>query len=131
MNIEMKFEYPNPPTNEQDIIACEEELGLKLPQDYREFLLKYNGGQYPERCCFSYIRPSRVEETVLDELVGLNVDKDKNNLKILQTIQDKPDYLFLIGRTAISLLGIGMQDEYKGKVFIWEHTYGMWCLLGC
>lgn len=40
----MLLESCGPPLREDDIAKFEERLGYKLPQDYREFLLKYNGG---------------------------------------------------------------------------------------
>ncbi|WP_299515897.1 SMI1/KNR4 family protein [uncultured Rummeliibacillus sp.] len=33
----------NPPAKEEDIRSLEKELGIKVPQDYREFLLLHNG----------------------------------------------------------------------------------------
>ena len=36
----------NIPINEQDIIAFEELIGVGLPQEYREFIVQYNGGEF-------------------------------------------------------------------------------------
>lgn len=39
--------YENLPT-ETDLQAFEAEIGYRLPEDYRQFLLAYNGGRFPE-----------------------------------------------------------------------------------
>ncbi len=36
----------NIPINEQDIINFEELIGTDLPQEYRQFILQYNGGEF-------------------------------------------------------------------------------------
>ena len=41
---EMVFDEPGPKVTPQSIAAAEKQLRVKLPEDYRSFLLKYNGG---------------------------------------------------------------------------------------
>ena len=48
-NITIYESYP--PLKEDDIVAAERQLGISLPADYRNFLLKHNGG-YPEPDAF-------------------------------------------------------------------------------
>ena len=36
----------NAPISEQDIINFEELIGTDLPQEYRQFILQYNGGEF-------------------------------------------------------------------------------------
>lgn len=40
-----------PPINEQELQEYEATLGVRLPNDYRDFLLEFNGG-VPENDCF-------------------------------------------------------------------------------
>jgi len=35
----------NPPVNEQDVMAFAQRHSLELPKEYREFLVRYNGGR--------------------------------------------------------------------------------------
>jgi hypothetical protein len=42
---EMVFTEPGPRVTPQAIAAAEKQLGVKLPEDYRSFLLKFNGGR--------------------------------------------------------------------------------------
>ena len=45
MRIEdLVFEEPGPKISDDDINRAEESLGVKLPIDYRSFLLSHNGG---------------------------------------------------------------------------------------
>lgn len=41
----MIFDRQNEPSNEQEIQRFEEKKGIRLPADYREFLLEFNGGR--------------------------------------------------------------------------------------
>lgn len=41
----LKFETTNPPIGLDDIAKLESDLNMKLPEQYKQFLLKYNGGQ--------------------------------------------------------------------------------------
>jgi len=43
MNV--RIENPGPAINESDIAAFEREIGYTLPEDYREFMLRHNGGK--------------------------------------------------------------------------------------
>jgi cell wall assembly regulator SMI1 len=63
MNTDLQFLYPHPATTEEAIAALEKELGFRLSEDYRNFLLKYNGGGRPTRGDFDYIEPDGEENT--------------------------------------------------------------------
>ncbi|WP_369012135.1 SMI1/KNR4 family protein [Erwinia pyrifoliae] len=39
--------------SEQELVSLENQLGVNLPKDYREFLKKHNGG-YPEPDGFDF-----------------------------------------------------------------------------
>lgn len=43
--INMNFEYTFPPTDQREIENLEEKYNIKLPDEYRQFLLLNNGGK--------------------------------------------------------------------------------------
>lgn len=56
------------------ISEFEHHIGFTLPEDYREFLLKYNGGTSQKRYSTFFVKELN-QEISLDVLFGLNVDK--------------------------------------------------------
>ncbi len=42
--VKVRFEKTGPAINESDIVAFEREIGYALPEDYRAFMLRHNGG---------------------------------------------------------------------------------------
>jgi SMI1 / KNR4 family (SUKH-1) len=122
MNTHIKFEYPHPPISKETLEAYEKQLDFTLPEVYRSFLLEYNGGGLLTYGCFDYQLPNGKDSgSAVSHFFGLDVDAYKN-LKYSQAIQDKPNYLFLIGHSLSSLLGIGVRGDHFSKVYVWEHT---------
>jgi hypothetical protein len=125
MKPDLSFQYPHPPTTEAAIANYEKELGFRLPEDYRQFLLKYNGGNRPSRSGFGYkYADGKAQSSAVDSFFGLGLEPTYN-LKMNQNPQDKPDYLLMIGYDLGSWLGIGITSETKGQVYIWEHCRQM------
>jgi cell wall assembly regulator SMI1 len=79
MNIDLTFQYPHPPTNEEAIADFEKELGFRLPEDYRQFLLKYNGGDFPSRRGYDYKEDDGTHmESGVIAFFGLDVGQNLN-----------------------------------------------------
>lgn len=51
MNNDLIFEETKNPTTESEIASLEKRLNITLPNQYRDHILKYNGG-YPSKECF-------------------------------------------------------------------------------
>ncbi|MBL9197828.1 SMI1/KNR4 family protein [Xanthomonas fragariae] len=62
----MKFRLGHAAASEGDVLSFEEQVGLKLPDDYRSFLLRHNGGR-PEKNVLTL----NGERWALNELYGL------------------------------------------------------------
>lgn len=124
MNTDLTFHYPHPPTSEEAVAALEKELGYPLPEDYRNFLLKYNGGSRPTPKTFDYKSPNgKASRSSVEIFFGLDVEESKN-IKVQQDA-DQPDYLFIIGGDLGGLLCIGINGDYQGKIYVWETTIGL------
>ena len=101
------------------LIEFEEKLGARLPEDFREYLLKYNGG--------------------LPEPNNFNIHNDCSSIHHMFGIHDGPEYTSLkwnveINTTAIpnllmpfaddpfgNILCIGVKGDVKGEIFFWDH----------
>lgn len=120
----MNFQYPHPPTTEAALQAYEKQLGFQFPSDYRNFLLKYNGGGRPAHAIFDYKQPSgKTERSMVDVFFGLDID-EIDDINVQQDFQNQPDYLFLIGRDLGGLLCIGIRGDHHGKIYVWETSIG-------
>jgi hypothetical protein len=64
----MKFERQDRPVADAEIRTFENELGTRLPEDYRQFLLRHAGGHAPEP---GYIDVPGWDATVLQAFFGL------------------------------------------------------------
>ncbi|WP_033852683.1 SMI1/KNR4 family protein, partial [Yersinia wautersii] len=60
------------PADELSIVNIEKKLGITFPNDYREFLKKYNGG-YPEPDGFYFIDSK--DGSCVDKFLSTNGDK--------------------------------------------------------
>ena len=80
--------------NMEDLLNLENDLGLELPTEYKEFLLKNNGGYVSEFLC----TPNFIEVDILTQskyLQSINVDKFYSLAEIEEEIFDnKEDTVF-------------------------------------
>jgi hypothetical protein len=123
----MKIENPNPygPLTEARLKKFEEVLGATLPADYRDFLLRYNGG-VPSPSDFWLVKNEDCR--TLFGVYGLH-DKEEENLEELRPNGEwgVPVTMLPIGNDGSSneiCVGIGGKD--RGKVFFvdcGEHDY--------
>jgi SMI1 / KNR4 family. len=96
----------------------ERSLGIELDEDYRTFLVKYNGGETPDthvgiRGC----------STDLRYLFGINTAMNiEDNLQI--PVWENKQYLPIGMDYFGNFFVIGLSDDNKGKVFFCDHEKG-------
>jgi len=119
----VEFSGCGPPLVEADIAALEEELKIKLPDEYRRFLLKYNGG-YPDPSGFGY-RSGPYGANVMSEFVSIGTGPFNLRSEFVERkINDKQmaDDLMSIGYDGSGdLVCIGLEGNRWGKVYLWNH----------
>ena len=102
-----------------DILKFENEHNLLLPDEYKEFLEKHNGG-IPNNSCF-------LDGRVLNFFFGLF-----NNPKLEESIEwhlnmynDRyPSSMLPIASAGGGdFILIGIKDEYISKIFYWSHDF--------
>jgi hypothetical protein len=118
------------PTQEQ-ITALEQRINVKFPDDYRQFLLEYNGGYFTE----PQIRPTsedcpQVALTYLSGIGALHPGAELENLPRIALFDDnEPPQVVPIGCTAMgSLVVLATRPEDRGTIFLKE-AFGGWFFL--
>jgi hypothetical protein len=113
-------------TTEDDLQVLEQELGTKLPQDYRQFLFKYNCAEVTPNCFLMNDKKGYDEGyNSVRYLFGL-CDPDWCSLRYYQKeyAHRMPNNLLPIGADedssylCLSIIG----DDY-GKVYFWDRHF--------
>lgn len=109
--------------SEEEVFKFEEKIGFSLPDDYKEFLLNYNGG-VPE------IKYSTFELNDFDESIGLQVLYGLNlaqNLDLREWNEEYEDDLLddciIIGHgIGFGLIVLVKSMEFSG-IYFWDHSF--------
>jgi len=101
--------------SEADIWKLQGLLQVVLPEDYSEFLLKYNGG-YPDPCGF------RDGKEAVDHFFGFCQRDGCLWCTFFMTRDSLPDTVLPIGVDGFgNLLCLGIAKENRGKIYFWDH----------
>ncbi|MEM6282854.1 MAG: SMI1/KNR4 family protein [Chloroflexota bacterium] len=92
---DITFAEPNPPTTSEAIREVERHFGITFPEDYRAFLLKYNGGYRPDRSIITYPHPDGIRRwgstsSFWGVLIGKNEKLNETNVKLWGTEKYQP-----------------------------------------
>lgn len=121
----MNIEGMKKPLQAADMERVEKRLGTRFPEDYRKFLLKFNGG-HPEPCSFRFKGADGFEnESLIGRFYAIHDEKDdnfetthtffKNNGRIPPNVAPIA-YDPFGNRVCISLSG-----PDRGTVYFWDH----------
>lgn len=110
-----------PGATQESIDGFEKSLGIKLPDDYREFIYKYDGG-VPDPAVFD-INKER-DSSVVKELFGLETPLTASSLKYNLSLYENriPSKFIPIGSDVFGnkiILGVG--GDNFGAIFFWDH----------
>jgi cell wall assembly regulator SMI1 len=120
--IEIQMKESCPPLHESDIAKAEHRMGVTLPDDYRQFLLRHNGGR-PDRNVFPVVGDPLNDTGIINWLYSIE-DGDVYDL-----VGNAEIYK---GRMPAELLPIGLDPfgnqiclalagPNKGRVYFWDH----------
>ncbi len=123
------------PTNLKEIKKFEKLIQAKLPEDYKQFLLKHNGG-HPIANGFELIKPinNKTKEAGIDWFYSLydediaNISTEFNNISTrFKDSRDKiPDEILPIGDDSGGKICLGIQGDYYGKLYYWTTNWSWW-----
>ena len=110
------------PTLSNNSLSCLEKYwGFKLPKEYRDFLLKVNGGFPKERSEFCFKDSN--EGSVLAAFLGITPQPHNDLLDYLRVYTTRiPNNMFPIGYDTFgNLILLSVKGQDRGKIYFWDH----------
>ena len=96
-------------------------INMKLPNDYKQFLVNTNGGQFVNELHTFWVEELK-QDIGIDALFGFdNVRSLCLTSWYQEYIEDLPESTIIIGNSIIAgLILLIWQDDWKG-IFLWDH----------
>jgi SMI1 / KNR4 family (SUKH-1) len=116
-----------PPAPVSEIVALEHEIGIELPADYREFLMRCNGGVVGGRLWFQGPTPSGEHADAGVHHVGGMREESYYSLAerraCYQGLETRIplDLLWIMDDSFGNAICIGVHGERRGRVYFWDH----------
>jgi cell wall assembly regulator SMI1 len=109
----------------EDIDAVEQRLGIKLPGDYRAWLLKHNGGR-PEPAGFRYkLKTGLYTDSAVAWFLAIHDGRFSNferETRWRKAQNRLPGELVAIARDPFgNLICMSFGGADKGKIYFWDH----------
>lgn len=118
MNIQFKTLFPK--DGNANIDQLEIDLKFKLPTEYRDFVLEFNGGKpIPNKFKISESQ----EESRVSFFYGISTDKDFNILRNFALFENvyMEKYLPIGEDPGGDLICLDVSGENEGKIYFWDH----------
>lgn len=117
----IKITSGNPQITEKDMAAFEARIGVRLPEDYREFMLAYNGGE-PDRTAFN---AKKYGGSIMQRFfcLGPAYYESDGFDGVLNAYEGRipPDFLPIARDMSGNLILIGTKQKRVGKIYFWWH----------
>jgi cell wall assembly regulator SMI1 len=112
-----------PKTTEARILALESKLGRSLPPDYRDFMLRHNGGRPIERVFRFVSRNGKPSNSVVDWFLSIHDGKLSNLENSIASLENRipPDTLTIAIDPFGNFVLVGLHGGGLGKVYFWDH----------
>ena len=108
---------------EEEIFKLEDEIGFTLPNDYKEFLINFNGG-VPE-VKYSTFKLNELEENIgLQVLYGLDLEENLNLREWYEEYEDDllDDCLIIGHGIGFGFIVLVNSPEVSG-VYFWDNSF--------
>ena len=107
-----------------DLAQLELELGSSLPQDYKAFLLRHNGGYFEDEVRYPYLEPCPYGDFgIIRGFLGLNVGYDyadiRDHIKVLIDWNIASDLMPIGDDIFGNPICISIEGRTYGKAFFW------------
>lgn len=120
------FDDSGPKLSEQKLSKFETKIAYRLPEDYRKFMLRQNGGTPVMEMMFSFQESGKNSDSVIDSFYAIAAEAD------VTTISEAVETYIVSGRIPSSLLPIAddqfgnqlcidVSGETRGAVYFWNH----------
>jgi hypothetical protein len=125
---DIEVEEAELPANLAEIEKFEELIGAKLPKDYKQFLLKHNGG-HPVTNGFKLIQSinERTNEAGIEWFYALYDGYVCNIITEFKRCREElPGTLLPIGYSSGGVTCLGIKGKEYNKVYYWTTNYSLW-----
>lgn len=115
------------PAPEEDVQTFEAELGQTLPEDYRRFLIKCNGGHVGGRYWFRGEMPTgEPAEAGIHHIGGLREEDLYSLRQSRENLQGRELHLpraliWIMDDPFGNAICLGLSGKHRGRVFFWDH----------
>ena len=114
---------PGVPLQESDVAAFEREIDSTLPTDYREFLLRRNGGRFDRPVLFPLPTEEYSDRTGLFNVYGLLRPANANHNDLRHNLEVHsgriPRGTLPIADDGDNLLLLDLEGDRRGKLYLW------------
>lgn len=113
-------------TTFDEIVALEQQINIRLPKDYVEFLLRYNGGRPKKNSCDLIEVIDTIETTCgISWFYTLAEDYNYNLFENYQIFLNRmPKELIPIASDGCgNQICLAVQGDNYGKVYFWDHDW--------
>jgi cell wall assembly regulator SMI1 len=119
----VKLIMDQPPAEEGRVSVLEAKLGRRLPDEYREFLLLYNGGR-PVPSAFQFAANKGSDtDSLVNWFLSLHDGEVSNLEKVARLMNGRiPSETLPIARDPFgNLILLGLHGDVRGKIYFWDH----------
>lgn len=122
----LKLTDKGPRLDEKRVAAFETRRGVRLPAEYRRFLLRTNGGTPDPEVEFAFTEDGRLSGSVLDQFYILKANADDPNLdEAIETFVDAgrmPPHLLPFAYDQFgNQLCLSLGESDYGAIYFWNH----------
>lgn len=120
----LQFETPSGPCDPILLEKLESKVSASLPTEYRQFLLRVDGGR-PNKRLYPFVLRGRPSVGGVRQFFCLHDDKNWNIFDEIEQYRDRvPKSLLPIAcDDGGNLTCIGISARERGKVFFWDHDW--------
>lgn len=113
-----------PAIDEHAVKNFERQIKAKLPLDYRQFLLRYNGGK-PNPSLFRVEVDGFENETSIQRFLCISSEEHYSLSKYLEIYRNRiPNNLLPIAiELSVDLICLSISGEDYGNVYFWDHNW--------
>jgi len=114
------FKETHGPLDKNCLSALEQIWGFKLPEDYRNFLLQYNGGESDKKA-FNFYETR--EGSILHPFFGIYRDSNYNLLLNISLFLNRipSNCIPIASDTFGNQILISVKNPDRGKIYWWDH----------
>jgi hypothetical protein len=109
---------------ETELSLFESALKVKLPEDYRQFLLTHNGGS-PRPSCFRVNIDGFESITAIERILCLDPEERYSLQKYLNIYKNRiPSNLLPIAtELSVDLICLSVSGDDYGTIYLWDHNW--------